>query len=331
MACTILLRNAVDAAATQAALQGLGVGSTAVRGPGGECRGLVLDPCAPGLDDRVLGDIPGVSEVLRVAEPWPLVAAQRGASIEVAPGCRVGGGEPPILVAGPCAAESEAQVFEAAAMAARHGARVLRGGAFKPRTSPYAFRGHGFEALGWLRRAADAHGLALCTEAMGETAVELVAGHADWIQVGSRTMASFGLLEAVGRMAKPVLLKRGMSATIDEWMLAAEHLLCAGARGVVFCERGLRGFDPQTRNLLDLGAVALLKHHFGQPVVVDPSHALGRRDLIPPMARAALACGADGLIVEAHPDPAAALSDGPQALTERELAEVGRAVAEARR
>ena len=176
----------------------------------------------------------------------------------------------------------------------RAGGRLLRGGAWKPRTSPYAFQGHGGEALAWLRQAANSHGLAVVTEVLGEADVEQVAEAADLVQIGSRNMQNFALLKAVGRTRRPVLLKRGRTATLAEWRAAAEHVLLAGADGVVFCERGIAGVDPETRNTLDLGAVAVLKHAYGLPVVVDPSHAAGRRDLIEPLARAALAAGADG-------------------------------------
>jgi 3-deoxy-7-phosphoheptulonate synthase len=191
---------------------------------------------------------------------------------------------------------------------------LLRGGAFKPRTSPYSFAGHGEVALDWMRLAADAHGLGVVTEVMSEHDVEAVAGVADLMQLGSRNMQNFALLRAVGRANKPVLLKRGMAATIDDWLLAGEHLLSSGAAGVIFCERGIHGFDPSTRNLLDLGAVAVLACSLGLPVVVDPSHAAGRRDLVPPLSRAALAAGAHGLLVEMHPHAERARSDGPQAL-----------------
>ena len=174
-----------------------------------------------------------------------------------------------------------------------------------------------------MRSAADRHGLAVVTEVMSEAEVELVSAHADMLQIGSRNMQNFALLRAVGAMGKPILLKRGMAATVEEWLLAGEHLLAAGAAGVVFCERGISGFDPHTRNLLDLGAVALLTSVHRLPVVVDPSHAVGRRDLIPALAKAAVAAGASGLMIEAHGDPSAALSDGAQALSPDALYELG--------
>lgn len=229
------------------------------------------------------------------------------------------GGPEPLLFAGPCAVESEEQIERIAQKLAARGVGLLRGGAFKPRTSPYDFQGLGRAALGWLRRAADRHGMGVVTEAMSERDVDDVAASADLLQVGSRNMQNFALLKAVARAEKPVLLKRSMSATLDEWLHAGEYLLVHGAPGVAFCERGIRSFDPSTRNLLDLGAVALLAQVHRLPVVVDPSHASGRRDLVLPLARAALAAGAHGLMIEVHDDPAAAESDGAQALAPEAL------------
>jgi len=216
--------------------------------------------------------------------------------------------------------------MDVAALVASLGGEMLRGGAFKPRSSPYSFSGHGRKALGWLREAADAQKLGLVTEVLSELEVEAVAEVADWVQIGSRNMQNFALLQAVGRTGAQVLLKRGMSARIKEWLLSAEHLLKAGAAGVVFCERGLRSFDPETRSLLDLSAVALLKEVYGQAIIVDPSHAAGRRDLLPALARAACAAGADGVMLEIHLNSAAARSDGPQALDEAGLRAVAQAV-----
>lgn len=319
----ITLREPQALPEVEAALQGLGQWTRRLLGEAGEVRGLEIAPHSPPVSREALLAIPGVAEVLRPATPHPRVDAQSGRPVAFA---RVTLGEGPILMAGPCSVETEGQIHAAAALVSRCGARVLRGGAFKPRTSPYAFSGHGSPALGWLRQAADAHGLAVVTEVLSESDVDAVAAHADMLQVGSRNMQNFALLRAVGRAGRPVLLKRGMSARIEDWLLAGEHLLTAGASSVVFCERGVQTFDPQTRNLLDLGAVALLKHTLGQPVVVDPSHATGRRDLIGPLARAALAAGADAVLVEAHPDPARARSDGPQALDEAALLAVARSL-----
>jgi 3-deoxy-7-phosphoheptulonate synthase len=237
-----------------------------------------------------------------------------------------------VLIAGPCAVESVEQL-EASACAARDGgARILRGGAFKPRTSPYSFQGLGEEGLALLRAVADRVGMAVVTEVLDTQAVALVGEHADMLQIGSRNMQNTALLRAVGRQSRPVLLKRGMSATLEEWLLAAEYVADAGNDNIVLCERGVRSFDPATRNLLDLSAVPLLRERTRLPVIVDPSHGVGVRSAIPAMALAAVAAGADGLIIECHADPGAAKSDGFQALAPREMVALGarvRAVAAA--
>ncbi|MEE8409650.1 MAG: 3-deoxy-7-phosphoheptulonate synthase [Myxococcota bacterium] len=314
----VTLDERVDPAEAQSELQALGVWPTAHQDESGRIVGFALAAHSAGVSIERLGAVNGVRQVLAPQSKHPLLDARANRPVEVA-GLRIGDG-PPVLMAGPCSVESEEQIRVAAAMVAAAGARVLRGGAFKPRSSPYAFAGHGALALGWMRRAADSHGLAVVTEVMSEADVDLVAEHADLLQVGSRNMQSFALLRAVGAAGMPVLLKRGFAARIEEWLLAGEYLLDAGAAGVIFCERGVRGVDPQTRNVIDIAAAALLKHVHGLPVVVDPSHAVGRRDLIPVIGRAALAAGVDGLLVEAHPDPAAALSDAAQALGPDELA-----------
>ena len=225
------------------------------------------------------------------------------------------GGEEIAVCAGPCSVESREQIEATAKAVASHGANVLRGGAFKPRTSPYAFQGLGFEGLKLLREAADRNGLALVTEVLDPRDVEQVAHHADMLQIGARNMQNFSLLREAGEAGKPVLLKRGLSATIEELLMAAEYLLVAGNSEVVLCERGIRSFDNATRNLLDLAAVPLLHGLTHLPIVVDPSHGTGVARLVAPMALAAVAAGADGLLVEVHPDPPAAASDGPQSLT----------------
>jgi 3-deoxy-7-phosphoheptulonate synthase len=219
-----------------------------------------------------------------------------------------------VVIAGPCAVETRAQCLDTAAAVAAAGAHALRGGVYKPRTSRHSFQGLGPAGLAILRDASLHTGLPIVTEVLDPRDVERVAEVAHMLQVGSRNMQNFALLKALGRAARPVLLKRAMSATIEEWLLAGEYLLTHGAPGVIFCERGIRSFDANTRNLLDLGAVALLTHVHKLPVVVDPSHATGRRDLVFPLARAALGAGAAGVMIETHDDPGCALSDGPQAI-----------------
>ena len=225
-------------------------------------------------------------------------------------------------MAGPCAVESFDQLAAAADAAAAAGARILRGGAFKPRTSPYSFRGLGEPALRWLHDIAAARDLAVVTEVMTPELVPLVAEYADMLQIGSRSIQNFPLLDAVGRAGRPVLLKRGMMSTLDELLASAEYILSAGNPDVILCERGIRTFEPQTRNTFDVVSVPLLKRLSHLPVVADPSHATGQADLVLPAARAAVAAGADGLLIEVHPDPANALSDGPQALLPSDLAEL---------
>jgi 3-deoxy-7-phosphoheptulonate synthase len=314
----ITLRPEADPGEVRAALQGLGLWTQPLRGAQRGQVGFWVQPHSKAVAHEFILAVPGVAEVHAAPSEHPKVDAQAGRPVWVGD-VAVGAGRP-VLMAGPCSVESEAQIHEAARRVAQAGVRVLRGGVFKPRTSPYGFVGVGEVGLAWMREAADAHGLKVVTEVMSEAHVEAVAQRAELLQVGARNMQNFALLKAVGQAGRPVLLKRGMAAYVEDWLLAGEHLLAAGAPGVIFCERGVRNFDGSTRNLLDLGAVALLKHVHRQPVLVDPSHSAGRRDLIGPLSRAALAAGADGVIVEAHPDPSQARTDGPQALSWDELA-----------
>lgn len=281
---------------------------------------FLVEPGSAQVDSGALLSIAGVADVAVPQDAHPLVSKQRQATLH--DGSSVGPGQPPLLVAGPCGVESPEQIEAIAARLRRVGVRMLRGGAFKPRTSPYSFQGHGLQGLKWMASAARRHQLGVVTEVMAPQQVEPVAEHADMLQIGSRTMQSFSLLAAAGSVQKPILLKRGMAATVSEWLLAGEYCLKHGAPSVIFCERGIRSFDSSTRNVLDLGAVALLAHVHGQPVIVDPSHAAGRRDLLSPLAHAALAAGAHGLMLETHDDPGAALSDGPQALLPADLAQL---------
>ena len=289
------------------------------------------------VDAEDLGALPGVDRVVRVMKPYRL--AHREARPE---GTRVtlnwGGGtvtvgdREVVLAAGPCAVEDERGLLETARAVRQAGAVMLRGGAFKPRTSPYSFQGLGQEGLKMLARAREETGLAVVTEVMAPEQVPLVAACADVLQIGTRNMFNYPLLRAVGRSGRPVLLKRGMMATIEEWLLAAEYILAEGNPHVILCERGIRTFEGLTRNTLDLSAVPLVKSLSHLPVWVDPSHGTGRADLVIPMARAAVAAGADGLLVEVHGSPGTARSDGAQALTPdqfRRLVEECRVVAEA--
>ncbi|MEL6345553.1 MAG: 3-deoxy-7-phosphoheptulonate synthase, partial [Myxococcota bacterium] len=260
--------------------------------------------------------MPGVRQTISVSAPYKLVSREwrrEDTVVALANGTRIGA-EGVVIMGGPCAVESETQLMAAAEVVARSGATMLRGGAFKPRTSPYSFQGLGQEGLRLLAKARDRFGLAVITEAMDPEGARMVADIADVIQIGARSMQNYALLREVGRLGRPVMLKRGMSATVKEWLLAAEYILHAGNPNVVLCSRGIRGFDTATRNVLDVGTIALVKRLSHLPVIADPSHATGVRDLVVPAARAAIAAGADGVIVETHPAPAEALSDGQQAL-----------------
>ncbi len=237
------------------------------------------------------------------------------------------GGDTLAICAGPCSVESGEQIDATAKSVSAAGANVLRGGAFKPRTSPYAFQGLGVRGLELLRAAADRHGLAVVTEVLDPRDVPTVARYADLLQIGARNMQNFSLLREAGESGKPVLLKRGLAATVDEWLMAAEYILVGGNDNVVLCERGVRSFDPATRNLLDLSAVPLLAELTHLPVIVDPSHGTGIARLVEPMALAAVAAGADGLLVEVHPDPISAISDGAQSLTPEAFTAMTRALA----
>lgn len=258
---------------------------------------------------------PGVEDVVPITHPFKLVSRQVKCdnTIVNAGGVEIGG-ENIVVMAGPCSVESREQLFETARAVKAAGASMLRGGAYKPRTSPYDFQGLGLEALQLLKEAREETGLPVVTEVMSEVDVEVIADYADMLQVGARNMQNFALLRRLAKTPRPVLLKRGPSATIKEWLLAAEYLLAGGNPNVVLCERGIKTFETETRNTLDLAAVALAKELSHLPVIADPSHGTGRRSLVRSVSRAAIAVGADGLIIEVHPCPERALSDGPQSL-----------------
>jgi 3-deoxy-7-phosphoheptulonate synthase len=268
------------------------------------------------VDPSRFENLPGVSEAIRVSKPYKLVTLDLQPVKTIV---RVGdaeiGGDELAIIAGPCAIESRTQAFAIAETVRRSGARFFRGGAFKPRTSPYAFQGLGEEGLKILSEIRDTYGLRIVTEALDEPGVDLVERYADVIQVGARSMQNFTLLRRVGKSRLPVLLKRGLSATLDEWLLAAEYIMSEGNYQVVLCERGIRTFSQHTRNTLDLAAIPAVRRLSHLPVIVDPSHGTGKNFMVTPLARAGVAVGADGLIVEVHDQPNQALSDGAQALT----------------
>ncbi len=270
--------------------------------------------------DRVRG-LPGVVNVLPLSTPYPLAArGERPDSVFQVGEEKIGAGF--TLIAGPCAVESREQVMETARFLSERGVRFLRGGAFKPRTSPYAFQGLGVEGLALLREAADRYGMKVVSEVPDAAHVAMVAEYADILQVGARNMQNFPLLERLGELDKPVLLKRGLGNTVEEWLLAAEYILRRGNPRVILCERGIRTFETALRFTLDVGAIAFARKATHLPVFVDPSHAAGRRDFVIPLALAGVAAGAQGVIVEVHPHPERALSDGPQALTFEDFAEL---------
>jgi len=266
-------------------------------------------------DPQLLEVQEGVQEVLRISEPYKLASRtfKPENTVVVVDDVRIGGDEV-IVMAGPCSAETDEQVEATAAAVKRAGAKVLRGGAFKPRSSPYSFQGLGEAGLRMLRAAADRHDLKLVTEVMEVNQIELVEQYADVLQVGARNMQNFSLLRELGRTRTPILLKRGISATIEEWLLSAEYVLSGGNMGVMLCERGIRTFESYTRNTLDISAIPVVQKLSHLPIIVDPSHGTGRRDKVAPMARAAVAAGADGLIIEVHCDPDHARSDGAQSM-----------------
>ncbi len=269
----------------------------------------------PDFDIRKVSILEGVEEVYRVTTPYKLASRNfkeentviKIKDVEI-------GGNKVVMMAGPCSVENEDQIFRLAEVVAKSGARILRGGAFKPRTSPYSFQGLGEEGLKLMRAAADKYNLLVITEVMQISHIELIEPYTDIFQVGARNMQNFPLLKELGNVKKPVMLKRGIAATVEEWLMSAEYILSGGNSNVMLCERGIRTFENATRNTFDLSAIPVVHKKSHLPVIADPSHATGIRDQVPPMARAAVAAGADGLMIEIHDDPENALSDGPQAL-----------------
>src|SRR5499433_3060203 len=268
------------------------------------------------FDIRDIEVLPGVGEVHRISSPYKLVARSfrpEGTVVKFPNDVSVGGDEV-VIMAGPCSVESEEQLFAVAETVSKEGAKFLRGGAFKPRTSPYSFQGLGEEALKLLRKASDKFGLLVVSEVMEISQIQLMLPYVDMLQVGARNMQNFNLLRELGKVRKPVLLKRGIAATIEELLLSAEYLMAGGNYDVIVCERGIRTFETYTRNTMDISAIPIVKKLSHLPIVADPSHGTGRRDKVAPMGRAAIAAGADGLLVEVHNSPDKALSDGAQSL-----------------
>lgn len=260
--------------------------------------------------------LPGVEKAVRISAPYKFVSREfRSEKSRIRVNGHEIGGDQFIVMAGPCSVENEKQIMESAEAVASAGAHMLRGGAFKPRTSPYDFQGMETDGLKLLRKAKEATGLGIVTEVMSDRDVDLVAEYADVLQIGARNMQNFALLKTLGRCGRPILLKRGLSSTIKELLMSAEYIVAHGNPNVILCERGIRTFETHTRNTCDIVAIPALNELTHLPVVLDPSHATGKRDLVPPLVRAAVAIGADGTIVEVHPNPAKAVSDGAQSLT----------------
>ena len=313
----IVMHHAASAAQVDAVVAAVeGMGLTAQPIPGSERTAIGVLGNEGYVDDSSIRDLAGVREVIHVSKPYKLVSRDFHPESSVVEACGVlfGDGCPPVVIAGPCSVESEGQMLAAARLVKAAGAQMLRGGAYKPRTGPHSFQGLGAEGLKYLRQAGDAAGLPVITEVMRIEQFETVCRYADVLQIGARNMQNFDLLKEVGRLSHPVLLKRGMSATIEEFLAAAEYILAEGNPRVILCERGIRTFERATRNTLDLSVVPLIRAMSHLPIVVDPSHATGKRSLVAPMAKAALVVGAHGLMIEVHPDPDKALCDGAQSL-----------------
>ena len=308
-----------------AVIEGAGLQAKVMEGSQQKIVGVIGDKTR--LASVPIDALEGVEKSVEISKSYKLASREfhpANSVIDVA-GVKIGDGTP-VVMAGPCAVESKEQLFEAAEIVKKAGAQFLRGGAYKPRTSPYAFQGLEVEGLKYLAEARERTGLRVVTEVTTVEAIERVVEYADMLQIGARNMQNFGLLKEVGKCGKPVLLKRGLAATIDEWLNAAEYIMNAGNPNVVLCERGIRTYETYTRNTLDLSAVAAVKHLSHLPIIVDPSHGTGKWRMVKPMAFAAIAAGADGLMMEVHPNPAKALSDGPQSLTPENYNEVMRGV-----
>jgi 3-deoxy-7-phosphoheptulonate synthase len=313
----VMHRNATQKqiGAVMTAVEKMGLTASSI--PGSERTAIGVLGNKGYVDDLSIRDLPGVKDVIHVSKPYKMVSRDfhpRPTVIKIG-NVEIGEGKSPVIIAGPCAVESENQIIRTARAVKAAGAELLRGGAFKPRTGPYTFQGLKEEGLKLLTLAKRETGLPIVSEVMSVENVELVASYVDVLQVGARNMQNFDLLREVGRIRKPVLLKRGMSATIEEFLAAAEYILAEGNSQVILCERGIRTYETATRNTLDLSVVPIIKELSHLPIVVDPSHATGKRSLVSPMAKAALVAGAHGIMVEVHPEPEKALSDGPQSLT----------------
>ncbi len=313
----IVMRNQASSPEIEqvvASVKSLGFQAKVIPGAGRVAIGVVGNQGY--VEDAAISRLPGVSHVIHVTKPYKLVSRDFNPENTVVSigDLKVGEGCPPVVMAGPCSVESEEQVFSTAERVKKAGAHILRGGAFKPRTGPHNFQGLGEEGLKMLNAAGKAHGLPVVTEVMRIGQLDVVCKYADILQIGARNMQNFDLLKEVGKIDQPILLKRGMCATIDEFLAAAEYILVAGNNRVILCERGIRTFETATRNTMDLAVVPLIKEKSHLPIIIDPSHATGKSSLVTPMAAAGIVVGAHGIMVEVHPQPECALSDGLQSL-----------------
>ena len=325
----VVMKNDANDAQVQAVIDEIHrMGYRGVSMPGAQRTAVCIIGNQQPVDNSTLLAMDGVKETIPVTKPYKLVSREtRQESTVVNIGdVKIGGGEP-VVMGGPCAVESEEQALTIARFLARCGAKVYRGGAFKPRTSPYSFQGLGIEGLKILDRVRKETGLPIVTEATDSENLAAVEEYADIVQIGARNMQNYSLLRLAGHVSKPVLLKRGFAATIDEWLMAAEYIVTEGNSRVILCERGIRTFSDSTKGTLDLGAIPAIKELSHLPIIVDPSHAAGRRDFVVPLAKGAIAAGADGLIVEVHHDPTHALSDGAQSLYPWQFEQLTRDVA----
>lgn len=313
----VMHHSATDAEirAVQKAVEAMGLQAEPI--PGRERTAIGVLGNRGYVDDTTIRELSGVREVIHVSKPYKLVSRDFHpvSTVVEAGGVAVGDGHPPVIIAGPCSIENEAQMVAAARLVKAAGAQILRGGAFKPRTGPHSFQGLGVEGLKILRLAGVEAELPVITEVMRIEQLEAVCRYADILQIGARNMQNFDLLKEVGKLDRPVLLKRGMSATLEEFLAAAEYIVAEGNGRVILCERGIRTFERATRNTLDLSVIPLIREMSHLPIIVDPSHATGKRNLVPIMGKAALVAGAHGLMVEVHPEPEKALCDGAQSLT----------------
>lgn len=297
-------------------LKSLGFGVHVSQGVERTLIGAIGDKSA--LEPGMLESMTGVSEVMPIRKPYKLVSRELhplDSKIQIKPGLFIGGDADFVVMAGPCSVETEEQIFATAKTVAENGGKVLRGGGFKPRTSPYSFQGLGEPGLKMLRQAADANGLAVVSEVMEIRQIDLLCAYTDILQIGARNTQNYNLLKEIGRTQKPVLLKRGIAGTIEELLMSAEYILSEGNKNVILCERGIRTFETMTRNTYDISAIPVCKKQSHLPVIGDPSHGIGKAEFVPDLALATVAAGAHGMIIEIHPNPAKALSDGPQSLT----------------